>query len=399
MVPDETQVLVPEQTMRTAVEAMFVCIGMPRPAAAECTDVLIASDLRGNESHGVSNMLREYINGFLRGRPLRGYRIGGPIYDCNPRPVFKIIRDRPATAVVDADGALGIQVGPHAMRMAIAKAKAVGVGTVVVRNAGHFGAIGYFAKMAAEAGCIGQVQLSSGGNMPPTFGGAPRLGTNPVAWAAPAGTETPLMLDMATTQVAGNKLSLATRLGVALPSNWITEPDGTIISEEVEPTDLRTAMLLPVGGTRENGSHKGYGMAVVNELMAHGLSSTDRHHVLPVSSPERVPIDGERKSTHGALNACFFCAWDVQSFADEDDFTTAADNLLSSLKETPPAPGHERVLYPGLRGAELTAERRARGIPYHPEVSHCKSGGAQRAYMLLATDISTNRVKDCVEHF
>lgn len=89
-----------------------------------------------------------------------------------------------------------------------------------------FGAIGYFAKMAAEAGCVGQVMLSSGGNMPPTFGGEPRLGTNPVAWAAPAGAETPLMLDMATTQVAGNKLSLAARLGVPLPATWITEPDG-----------------------------------------------------------------------------------------------------------------------------------------------------------------------------
>eukprot|EP01047_Picozoa_sp_COSAG01_P087524 COSAG01_NODE_20178_length_966_cov_5.855825_1_plen_134_part_00 len=132
-------------------------------------------------------MLREYINGFLRGRPDRGYCIGGRIYDCNPRPNFRTVRDRPATAVVDADGALGIHVGTHAMRMAIGKAKSVGCGTVVVRNAGHFGAIGYFAKMAAEAGCIGQVLLSSGGNMPPTHGGAARLGTNPHAWAAPAG--------------------------------------------------------------------------------------------------------------------------------------------------------------------------------------------------------------------
>ena len=224
MVPDDTQVIVPEADMRAAVQAMFLSIGMAADAAGECTDVLIKSDLRGNESHGVSNMLREYIGGFLRGRPDRGYLVGGPIYDCNPRPAFRTVRDRPATAVLDADGALGIHAAPHAMRMAIAKAKAVGSGSVVVRNAGHFGAIGYFAKMAAEAGCVGQVMLSSGGNMPPTFGGEPRLGTNPVAWAAPAGAETPLMLDMATTQVAGNKLSLAARLGVPLPATWITGP-------------------------------------------------------------------------------------------------------------------------------------------------------------------------------
>lgn len=137
MVPDDAQVVVAEADMRAAVSAMFVAIGMDPDAAAECTDVLVASDLRGNDSHGVSNMLREYIGGFLRGRPDRGYLVGGPIYDCNPRPRFRTVRERPATAVIDADGALGIHAGPHAMRLAIAKAKAVGSGSVVVRNAGR----------------------------------------------------------------------------------------------------------------------------------------------------------------------------------------------------------------------------------------------------------------------
>lgn len=109
-------------------------------------------------------------------------------------------------------------------------------------------------------------------------------------------------------------------------------------------------------------------MAAVNELMTHGLSSTGGHRVPSVTSTERVPIGGELKSTHGALNSCFFCAWDIDAFTDEEDFATAADSLLSGLRETPPAPDQERVLYPGLRGAELTAERRESGIPYHPEV-------------------------------
>ena len=133
-------------------------------------------------------------------------------------------------------------------------------------------------------------------------------------------------------------------------------------------TDLRTAMLLPIGGTRENGSHKGSGMAAVNELMTNALSSTGGHHVLPVDSPERVPIGGAAFPTHGALNCCFFQAWDIESFTDAEDFAISADGLLAGLRNTPPAPGHERVLYPGLRGAELTAERSENGIPYHPEV-------------------------------
>jgi LDH2 family malate/lactate/ureidoglycolate dehydrogenase len=184
------------------------------------------------------------------------------------------------------------------MRMAIRKAKAVGCGTVVVRNAGHFGAIGYFARMAADDSCVGQVLLSSGGNMPPPFGRAPRLGTNPHAWSAPAGSEVPFMLDMATTQVAGNKLSLAARLGVPLPANWIAQADGTILTEEVEAPDLRTAMLLPIGGVREQGSHKGYGLAVASELMTHSLASTGGHHVPSVSAPERV-ITGKADPRHG----------------------------------------------------------------------------------------------------
>ena len=121
-------------------------------------------------------------------------------------------------------------------------------------------------------------------------------------------------------------------------------------------------MLLPIGGTRENGSHKGSGMAAVNELMTNALSSTGGHHVLPVDSPERVPIGGAALPTHGALNCCFFQAWDIESFTDAEDFAISADGLLAGLRNTPPAPGHERVLYPGLLGGELAKRRSVEGM-------------------------------------
>ena len=173
-IPEEQQVVVPEQTMRDAVASMFRSVGMSAEEADECTDVLVVSDLRGNDSHGVSNMLRSYMEGFVKGQNRAGGR--GP----NPRPQFEIISEQAGTAVVDADGALGIHVGTYAMKLAVEKAKTQGVGSVVVRNAGHFGAIGYFTDLAAEAGCLGQVMLGGGsGAMMPPFGAEKKLSTNP----------------------------------------------------------------------------------------------------------------------------------------------------------------------------------------------------------------------------
>ena len=194
-IPEEQQVVVPEQTMRDAVAAMFRSVGMSAEEADECTDVLVVSDLRGNDSHGVSNMLRSYMEGFVKGQNRAGGR--GP----NPRPQFEIISEQAGTAVVDADGALGIHVGTYAMKLAVEKAKTQGVGSVVVRNAGHFGAIGYFTDLAAEAGCLGQGMLGGGsGAMMPPFGAEKKLSTNPIAWSAPAKEETPFRMDVATTQ-------------------------------------------------------------------------------------------------------------------------------------------------------------------------------------------------------
>lgn len=205
-VPAEQQVLIPEPTIRNAVAAMFRAAGMTEADAAENADVLISSDLRGNDSHGVSNMLRSYMQSFMARGPRR---VDGTSRSSglNPRPEFKIVTDNPAAAVVDADGALGIHVGTFAMKLAIEKAKALGVGSVVVRNAGHFGAIGYFTDLAAAEGCLGQVMLGGGsGAMVPPFGAEKKLSTNPIAWSAPAGKETPFRLDVATTQVAANKI-------------------------------------------------------------------------------------------------------------------------------------------------------------------------------------------------
>ena len=247
----------------------------------------------------------------------------------------------------------------------------------------HFSAIGYFTQLAAQAGCLGQCFVggvpsgNAGAGMVPTFGAEGRLSTNPVAWSAPAKSETPFMLDIATTQVrkgatkrryekalvlppykitplqiAGNKIELARRMGVPLHPGFITDDDGTVIEEEVHAGE--TYLQAPFGGTRENGSHKGYGMGVVADLFFNGLST----------QAEDEPDERGRLTAGGG----FFAAFDIEHFTDREQYDRAADGLLADLRNTKPAPGFERVLYPGLRGAEIAAERRANGIPYHPEV-------------------------------
>src|SRR5215813_4879288 len=141
-VPVKDQVLVSEAALRKAVTEIFSKMGLTREDAAEGADVLTTTDLRGVETHGVSNMLRQYVRDYKAGK-------------LDPRPGWKVMREAPGTAVIDAERRLGIIVGPRAMRLAMEKARKVGVGIVTVYNAGHFGAIGHYAMQAAQADMVG----------------------------------------------------------------------------------------------------------------------------------------------------------------------------------------------------------------------------------------------------
>ncbi|MFH1141705.1 MAG: Ldh family oxidoreductase, partial [Chloroflexota bacterium] len=141
-VPPEDAVRVPEQSLRSTVVAIFEKMGVPHQGAAEGADVLVMTDLRGVETHGVSNMLRRYVQDYKEGR-------------LNPRPQWTILRESPATATIDADGGLGIILGGPAMQLAIQKARNTGVGVVTMYNSGHMGAIGHFAMMAAQQDMVG----------------------------------------------------------------------------------------------------------------------------------------------------------------------------------------------------------------------------------------------------
>ena len=337
-VPAKDQVRVSEAALRGTVTQIFEKLGVSAEEAAEAADVLTMTDLRGVETHGVSNMLRAYV---------RDYRAG----KLDARPGWRIVRESPGTAVIDAERRLGIIVGPKAMRLAIEKARTVGVGVVTAYNSGHFGAIGHYAMQAVAHDMVGVCFTGAGLSVVPTFAAKPLLGTNPIALAAPARHEAPMLFDAATSAIAGNKIRLAIRIGSPLLAGWVTDKDGTPIMEEKPVFDRDEYHQAPLGGTREQGSHKGYGFALMAEVLSTMLAGA-----LPT-----MLAAGSGSKNH-------FAAYNIEAFTDVEQFKDSMDAMLKALRTAPPAAGHERVLYPGLSEHEEMQARRASGIPLHREV-------------------------------
>ncbi len=340
-VPKQDEVRIPEDSLRQTVAEIFEKMGVSREDAAEGADVLTMTDLRGVETHGVSNMMRAYVQQYNEGR-------------LNPRPNMRTVREFPGTATIDADRGLGIIVGRRGMSIAIEKARKVGVGVVTMSNSGHLGAVGHFAMLAAKEDMVGMCITAGGTNVLPTFGAEGRLGANPISIAAPARNEPPLLFDAATSAVAMNKLQLAKRVGSDLLPGWIADSEGNPILEEVPSPERGQFFGLPIGGTREQGSHKGYGFNLMVETLGALLSGS-----IP-SMLDSEPFGSGFKN--------YFAAYDISAFTDLDTFKDHMDQMLGTLRNTRPAKGHERVLYPGLSEYEEEQERRANGIPLHKEV-------------------------------
>ncbi|MEZ4571129.1 MAG: Ldh family oxidoreductase [Thermomicrobiales bacterium] len=337
-VPESDQIRVPVQSLRQTVERIFEAVGVPEEDARQAADVLVYADLRGVETHGVSNMLRVYV---------AQYRTG----QLNPTPELKVIRDSRAGIVIDGDGGLGLIQCPRAMHIVIERAREYGVGTAAVRNLGHTGAIGYHALMAAEQDMVGLSMTASGSQVLPALSAEPRMGTNPISIAAPAGEKPWLLFDAAMSTSASNKLRIARRLGIPIPAGWLASWNGAPIMEDSPLPEDGDFHQLPLGSTRELGAHKGFGLALMVEVLATMLSGS-------------VPrmLDEDVGSRH------FLAAFDIASFTDVDLFKRTMDDMLGNLTATTPAPGADRVIYPGVSEAEALEDRTANGIPYHPEV-------------------------------
>ncbi len=334
-VPDDIAVRVPEADMRRATEDVFQALGMSETDAAASADVLLYADIRGIDSHGVSNMMRVYVWLFSEGH-------------LDPKAVAEKTQDQGAAMRYDCKQGLGLAQGRAFMEETIERAKTTGVAVLNASNGGHYGASAYYAHMALEHDMIGMSMTTGGVLVAPTQGAERMLGLNPLGIAVPSSQEVPFIFDASMSSVAGNKISLLKRIGGTVLPGWISDADGAPIMEEAEVPE--GFMMLPLGGTREIGSHKGYGLSMMVETLTTMLAGTG-------GGPFRR-----------AGVSHVFMAFRVETFSDLATFKADQDEYLRALLECKPAPGEERVVYPGIPEHEAELERREMGIPYHPEV-------------------------------
>lgn len=327
---------VPLDTLRTFCQSCFEKVGVPEPDAAIATDVLLESDLRGIESHGVPRFESFYING------IRGGRI-------NPVPDIKVVHEAPATALVDGDTGLGMVVGYRAMEIAIRKAGEAGAGFVAVRNSRHFGIAGYYATMAMERDMIGWSMTNASSIVLPAGGAEARLGTNPIAVAAPSADGRHFILDMATSTVSAGKFEVAARKGQRVPPGWGADPEGAPTDDPKIAREARH--YSPLGGTLEMSSYKGYGLAALVDLLCGVLSGAGPFATLPSGSPV----------------GHFFGALNIAGFRPPEDFKAMLAGMGAALRKTPTAPGAPQVHVPGDKQLANKAGRLEHGIPLYPD--------------------------------
>lgn len=330
--------LVRHESLRATVQDVLEASGLPSAHAARSADVLVAADLRGVESHGVSNMLRRYLGWIATGH-------------LNPRPQPALLHEAACTAAYDGDGGLGIALLPDLMQEAMEKAQRYGVGMISVRNARHSGMLAYHTMIATGADLIGVCATSGGPRVVPTYGREARLGTNPISVAVPTSDGPPFVFDAATSTVAYNKIAGARRAGQPLGGGWCADPDGVPLMDPTPSEQPVDQAMLPLGATPEGGSHKGYGLAAVVEVLA---------SILP---------GGGFMGRYGlAFSGHFLAAVDPGAFGDADAFKRETSAFTDYLRGTPPARGHERVLVPNDLESATEQTRRRSGIPLHREV-------------------------------
>jgi len=338
---------IPFNTLETFMIDVFQSIGVPANDAKICADVLIQSDHRGIDSHGVGRLKSIYYDRIVT------QKIQQPVTE------IEIVRDQGATAVVDGHHGMGMVVAKRCMEMAIEKARTYGLGMVVARNSTHYGFAGYYPIMATQAGMIGLTSTNARPSIAPTHGVENMLGTNPLVFGFPTDEGFPFTNDYATSIIQRGKIEQYEREGKDCPPGLVIGRDGQTKTDSVQILkDLVNgeAALAPIGGiSEETGGHKGYGFATVAEILSSALQQGSFLKQL-----SGIADDGSQRPY--ALGH-FFLAMDIEHFCDLEEFKKSAGDILRALRNSQKAPGADRIYTCGEKEHLVGIAREGKGVP------------------------------------
>jgi L-2-hydroxycarboxylate dehydrogenase (NAD+) len=339
---------IPYRSLRNFTRSVFLKIGCSPENSEKATDVLLAADLRGIDSHGVAR-LSSYVRLWKNGR-------------INSAPDINIVHETPSTATIDGGSGLGLVVAPQAMSLAIEKAQQVGTGWVAVKNSNHYGIAGYHAMQALEHDMIGITMTNASPLVVPTFSKERMLGTNPIAVAFPAGEEEPFIADFATTTAAYGKLEILQHKNALAPIGWVQDSEGNPTQDSTTLSD--GGGLLPLGSDRQHGSHKGYCLGAMVDIFSAVLSGANYGPWVP----PYVPFLKKQEDLVGDGIGHFFGALRIDAFRPKEEFKSHMDRWINRFRNAEPVDPAIKVQIPGDQEREFEKQRLTNGIPLFDSV-------------------------------
>lgn len=329
---------------------LLVKYGVPQNDAKIVSEVLITADQLGIDSHGVNRLKPIYLDRIREGI-------------LNPITKIEVVKDKAATAVIDGNNGMGHVIAKFAMQKAIDKAKIYGLGMVAVRNSTHYGIAGYYSLMATQENMIGITGTNARPSIAPTFGVENMMGTNPMTFGIPTDEDFPFLLDCATSVTQRGKIEIYAREKKDVPLGWVIDEQGNSKTDSVEILDdliKGKAALTALGGIgEETGGYKGYGYALVVEILSAALQSgAFMKMLLGFKDGQKVPYPLGH----------FFIAIDVDAFNDVDEFKKITGDILREIRASKKAPGHNQIFTPGEKEYIKMTERIGKGVPFNSDL-------------------------------
>ncbi|MCL4377343.1 MAG: Ldh family oxidoreductase [Actinobacteria bacterium] len=314
-------------------------LGIPAHDAKIVADVLISADLRGVDSHGLIR-----INTYYGNRLEKKYM--------NPLTPMKTISETASTISIDGGNGLGQVVSYYAMQKCIEKAKKSNIAIAVVRRSNHYGIAAYYSMMALGHDMIGVSLTNSQPLVAPTYGRSAVLGTNPISLAAPSYRQYPFVLDMATSTVPIGRIKVYEEKNLKIPIGWGIDDSGNVTDDPKQVQSGGPGALMPLGGIDIMRGYKGYGLALLVEILCAALSGAS--HLTQVGFPHEPK---QSDVSH------FFMAVNIEAFRPIIDFKKQIDDMIELLKNSPKAEGHDRIYIAGEKEFETAKFNEEHGVP------------------------------------